>query len=60
MPTKGKGHGDALAIKRNRRRQQTLTKAQKKLIKCLNLSIKECLEQLKHPPWHYGPRCNKP
>jgi len=47
-------------IRRNRRRHKKLTKAQKKLIKCLNLSIKKCLDQLKDPPWHYGPRCNRP
>jgi hypothetical protein len=25
----------------------------KKLILCL----KECLQKLEHPPWHYGPHC---
>jgi hypothetical protein len=60
MPAKGKGHGDASVIRRNRIQRKKLTKAQKKLLKCLNLSIKKCLQQLNDPPWHYGPRCNHP
>jgi hypothetical protein len=35
------------------KQRDEFNQAQKKLRLCLE----ECVKKLKHPPWHYGPRC---